>query len=156
MEQVITKKVWNLMRVIFFMLKKGISKAKIMADLNMMIKRGKIAGKPTSSSNEYEFSCNNTPPYPLSLFSYHKRHQNNRTYSSNSNPPLAVQDSDDIVINSAVLKALEKMTIKAMSTPLPAFGESPFQGANSREDGHVDEAADKFIRRFYNDLRLEN
>ncbi|GKE97190.1 hypothetical protein Tco_1582045, partial [Tanacetum coccineum] len=57
--------------------------------------------------------------------------------------PLAVQDSDDIVINSAVLKALEKMTIKVMSTPLPAFGESPFQGTNSREDGHVDEAADK-------------
>nr|GEU79220.1 retrovirus-related Pol polyprotein from transposon TNT 1-94 [Tanacetum cinerariifolium] len=101
-------------------------------------------------------SYNNTPSYPLSLFSSHKRHQNNHTYSSNSNPPLAVQDSDDIVINSAVLKALEKMTIKATSTTLPTFRESPFQGTNNHEDGHVDESADKFIRRFYNDLRLKN
>ncbi|PWA89801.1 hypothetical protein CTI12_AA106270 [Artemisia annua] len=147
---IITKKVWNLMRVMFFMLKKGISKAKIMADLNMMIKRGKITGKPTSSS--YEFSCNSTPPYPLSIFSSHKKNKNKRQHLTNYNPPLVVNDCDDIVINSAVLKALNMVT----NTSRMRITDSPMPVTNGGEDGHVDEAAEKFIRRFYNDLRREN
>ncbi|GKE25921.1 retrovirus-related pol polyprotein from transposon TNT 1-94 [Tanacetum coccineum] len=146
----ITKKVWSLMRVMFFMLKKGISKAKIMAELNMIIKRGKIAGKTTSSS--YEFSCNNTHPYPLSIFSSHKKNRSKRQHLTNYNPPLAVNDCDDIVINSAVLKALNMLT----NTSPIRIKDSPMTVTNGGEDSHVDEAAEKFIRRFYNDLRREN
>ncbi|PWA34843.1 hypothetical protein CTI12_AA613230 [Artemisia annua] len=52
----VAKRAWSLMHVIFDMLKKGISKAKIMADLNKMIKGGKIAGKsPMSHHLETEF-----------------------------------------------------------------------------------------------------
>ncbi|GKD51346.1 retrovirus-related pol polyprotein from transposon TNT 1-94 [Tanacetum coccineum] len=123
-----------------------------MADLNMMIKRGKIAGKPTSSSNEYEFSCNNTPPYPLSLFSSHKKNRNKRKHLTNYNPPLAVNDFDGIIINSSVLKALDMVT----NTSPIRTKDSPMPVTNGGEDGYVDEAAEKFIRRFYNDLRREN
>ncbi|XP_027126061.1 uncharacterized protein [Coffea arabica] len=42
---VIAKKFWHMVRVVYFMLRKGISKGKLMTDLNMMMKRGKIAGK---------------------------------------------------------------------------------------------------------------
>ncbi|GKC85537.1 hypothetical protein Tco_1141254 [Tanacetum coccineum] len=126
---IITKKLWRLMRVMFFMLKKGISKAKIMADVNMMIKRGKIAGKPTSPCNEYEFSCRNILRHPLAL-------------------------------------ALDILKIATMtSPPLMEFGspldekmmitDSPSLVING-EDEHVDEAAEEFIRRFYNDRRREN
>lgn len=42
---VIAKKFWHMVKVALFMLRKGISKGKLMIDLNMMMKRGKIAGK---------------------------------------------------------------------------------------------------------------
>lgn len=75
-----TKKMWNTVRAVLFMLRKGISKKKLMVDLNMMLKRGKVAGKAignlmfhhhhhhnshvgsaTSGPLEYEFSCSNSP-----------------------------------------------------------------------------------------------
>ncbi|GJT17350.1 retrovirus-related pol polyprotein from transposon TNT 1-94 [Tanacetum coccineum] len=124
-----------------------------MADLNMMIKRGKIAGKPTSSSNEYEFSCNNTPPYPLRLlFLPLEKTENKPKHLTNYNPPLAVNDFDGIIINSSVLKALDMVT----NTSPIRTKDSPMPVTNGGEDGYVDEAAEKFIRRFYNDLRREN
>ncbi|GKB39493.1 hypothetical protein Tco_0884435 [Tanacetum coccineum] len=164
---IITKKLWRLIRVMFFMLKKGISKEKFMADLNMMIKRAKIAGKPTSPCSEYEFSCRNTPRHPLALFSSHKKHKNSRHHLATSDPPLAIDYSDDIVINDAVLKALDILKSATMtSPPLLEFGspldekmmitDSPYLVTNCGEDDSVDEAAEEFIRRFYNDRRREN
>ncbi|PWA93053.1 hypothetical protein CTI12_AA073250 [Artemisia annua] len=164
---IISKKLWRLMRVMFFMLKKGISKAKIIADLNMMIKRGKITGKPTSPCSEYEFSCRKTPRHPLALFSYHKKHKNDLQHLATSNPPLAIDYSDDIVINAAVLKALDILKSPSMtSPPLLEFGspldekmmitDSPSLITKGVEYDRVDEAAEEFIRRFYNDRRREN
>ncbi|KAK4754320.1 hypothetical protein SAY87_002424 [Trapa incisa] len=40
-----TKKIWNILKAVLFMMRKGVSKRKLMLDLNMMLKRGKIAGK---------------------------------------------------------------------------------------------------------------
>ncbi|KAI3416938.1 uncharacterized protein J3R85_014927 [Psidium guajava] len=94
------KKMWSIVRVVFYMLRKEISKRRIMADLNMMMKRGKIAGKAignlmfphhhhaaaagrrshdsrSSSSSaalgplEYEFSCSNSPAFPYHLPNLH-------------------------------------------------------------------------------------
>ncbi|GAA0187155.1 hypothetical protein LIER_34443 [Lithospermum erythrorhizon] len=42
---IVAKKFLNLVRVALYMLKKGISKSKLLADLNMLLKRGKLAGK---------------------------------------------------------------------------------------------------------------
>ncbi|KAL3532520.1 hypothetical protein ACH5RR_006041 [Cinchona calisaya] len=42
--QLIAKKLWNIVRVVFYLLKKGITKSKIMLDLDMLFKRGKLAG----------------------------------------------------------------------------------------------------------------
>ncbi|XVF86687.1 hypothetical protein PTKIN_Ptkin18bG0062100 [Pterospermum kingtungense] len=88
---VMAKRVRSIVRAVLFMMRKGIlSKRKFMVDLNMFIKRGKIAGakaignlmfhhhsnrhvssSSSSSSSfmaaaktaphEYEFSCSNTP-----------------------------------------------------------------------------------------------
>ncbi|KAK9069741.1 hypothetical protein SSX86_010135 [Deinandra increscens subsp. villosa] len=155
----ITKKAWNLIRLVFFTLKKGISKRKFLIDLNMMMKHGKITTthrNPHHLSGEYEFSCRNTPPYPLSLFS-----TSNKSHRlSNRNPALAVDDNDndDITIDSAVIKVLNMMTSATVKSPLveqQKITESPFPVAKGCDDGEVDEAAEKFIRRFYNDLRVE-
>ncbi|KAM0066021.1 hypothetical protein Hdeb2414_s0002g00044051 [Helianthus debilis subsp. tardiflorus] len=146
------KKLWSLMRVLFFMLKKGISKAKIFADLNMMIKHGKITEK--SLPGEYEFSCSNTPSYPLKLFSNKK---NKHKHPQCDMTPL--DENNDIFINAKILKTLEMLT---SATASPVFGksqlrimDSPFSLSNGEEDGQVDEAADKFIMRFYSDLRRQ-
>ncbi|CAL1378253.1 unnamed protein product [Linum trigynum] len=90
----VAKKAWGIVRVIFFMLRRGlISKRKLLLDLNMMMKRGnKIASKaignlmfhhhhhsaaasssapnspPPMPATEYEFSCSNTPTHHLPTF----------------------------------------------------------------------------------------
>ncbi|KAI3737655.1 hypothetical protein L2E82_27664 [Cichorium intybus] len=188
---VMAKKVWSLFRVMYsFMLKKGISKTKFFADLNIVIKRGKIAGKALHKllfhhhhnwasatftshphqlpSGEHQFSCSNTSPNPLSLFSIHKKHQ--RKHHSIPTPDLAspcLDDIDDICINSELLKALDMLTSVNASPALLGSGkspmvkqlritDSPFSVSNGDEDGEVDEAAEKFIMRFYNGLRREN
>ncbi|KAK6914842.1 hypothetical protein RJ641_019959 [Dillenia turbinata] len=83
---VIAKKIWKPVRFAYHTLRKGISKRKILVDLNMMMKRGKIAGtkafhhliSSSSSStsrdqhvlatprHEYEFSCSHTPVHSFS------------------------------------------------------------------------------------------
>ncbi|KAK9069743.1 hypothetical protein SSX86_010137 [Deinandra increscens subsp. villosa] len=158
---IITKKAWNLIRLVFFTLKKGISKRKFLIDLNMMMKHGKIATThrhPHHLSGDYEFSCRNTPPYPLSLFST----RNKRHRLSNRNPPLAVDDDgDEITIDPAVIKVLNMMTNAQVSQSPQLLMKSPvveklkMTKSPVCEDGEVDEAAEKFIRRFYNDLRVE-
>ncbi|KAM0066020.1 hypothetical protein Hdeb2414_s0002g00044041 [Helianthus debilis subsp. tardiflorus] len=142
----IANKVWSLVRAILFTLKKDISKRKLLVNLNMMMKQGKMARK--SPSDEYEFSCSNTPRYPLSLFSTHNKSQNNCHLLVNPNPPLAMDDCDDITINPAVIKVLHTLSNDAVY--------SPFTVAHGLEDGQVDKAADKFIRRFFSDLKKQD
>ncbi|GKA78401.1 ribonuclease H-like domain-containing protein [Tanacetum coccineum] len=174
-------------------------------------------------------ACRNDPASPTRSFSSHKKYKKQSPPSSTSNPPLAIDYSDDIVINASVLKALDILKSATMtSPPLLEFGspldekmmitdspylvtkggeddrvdelaeeyirrvrvfsdvsvndcddivinfavykalnmvtnasplsitDSPMQVTNGGEDGQVDEAAEKFIRRFYNDLRREN
>ncbi|KAD4585258.1 hypothetical protein E3N88_22859 [Mikania micrantha] len=106
----------------------------------MMMKQRKIA------SGEYEFSCSNTPPYPISLFStrMHK-HQNNRHRLANHNPPLAVDDCGDIAIDPAIIKALDMMIKSPAASPtvMPGFMKSPV--AHGLEDGQVDENAENAL-----------
>ncbi|KAM0060325.1 hypothetical protein Hdeb2414_s0004g00122921 [Helianthus debilis subsp. tardiflorus] len=173
---VLAKKVWSLVRVVLFMLRKSsISKKRLLMEFNTMIKRGKIVRKAlqhlmfhhhNNSTNhhsppgEHEFSCRNSPStnnHKFSLFSFHKKHHNN---SSN-------QHGEDVDINVAVMKAMEMIHSETASPALPGFGrspmvrqlrvtDSPFPLSSVDEDCHVDEAAEEFISRFYNDLRRQN
>ncbi|GKB83873.1 hypothetical protein Tco_0950768 [Tanacetum coccineum] len=159
----IAKKAWSLMHAIFYMLKKGISKVKIMVDLNMMIKHGKIAGKslhnhlfhhhhnwaatifhrhphhlsyppPPPPADEYEFSCTTTPDhFPLSLLSTNKKHNEQ--------------------VPHAVIKALKMLTYaspgfeKSPMVRQLRITDSPFPLSNDDEDGQVDADADEYIAR---------
>ncbi|WJX91948.1 hypothetical protein P8452_73661 [Trifolium repens] len=145
---IITKRVWSMIRVALFMLRKGISKGKLMMDLNMMVKRrGKLAGKAItnlmfhhggstssrrshvdtrlSTTREYEFSCSNTPNYKFAL--NNKRHRTNY-FSACAHAPLT-QDEDIVTVN-AVKAVLENMVnnnevIVEASPALPGFGRTP-------------------------------
>ncbi|GER45010.1 retinal dehydrogenase 1 [Striga asiatica] len=159
---IVTKKIWKIIRVVYLMVRKGISKGKLLADLATLMKRGKIAGKaaihnlmfhhhhhsPTAgrrTAAEYEFSCGNSPL----IFG-------RRAVAS----PLDAR---------ALAAALEIVGLSAGASPaLPGFGpspmvrqlritDSPFPVRDSEEDSRVvDEAAEEFIARFYKDLKRQN
>lgn len=95
---IISKRLWSVVRVLYCMLRKGISKTKLQADIDLLLKRSKSAGQAlvhslvfphlmTSSSShlshgpqhkrgrrvsppptEYEFSCSNTPAHTFPIF----------------------------------------------------------------------------------------
>ncbi|WVZ24435.1 hypothetical protein V8G54_002979 [Vigna mungo] len=167
--QVVAKKVWNIIRVMFFMLRKGIAKSKIMAEFHLMLKRGKkalIIASFTSRSNhnhatfisprDYEFSCSNSPAIPFHAV---KRTHKNHRFSKPS------QQYHDVSTLSAVQKVLEILNNDANNSPFPAFGKSPV-GKQLRVtdspfplkddgDSQVDVAAEEFIKKFYKDLNLQ-
>ncbi|GFP85658.1 hypothetical protein PHJA_000709500 [Phtheirospermum japonicum] len=157
---IIAKKIWKMAKVIYFMLRKGISKGKLFSALNIMMKRGKIAGKEAiqnlifhhaatsaaaaaSGRREYEFNCGNKPSHIFHLpFHLHKR--------KNSGGGPTQED-----------------LIAAASPALPGFGpspigrqlritDSPFPVGDFEDSQHVDEAAEEFIIKFYKDLRQQN
>ncbi|PSS07405.1 Early growth response protein like [Actinidia chinensis var. chinensis] len=141
---VVTKRVWKLVRVMFFILRKGISKGKLMVDLNMMMKRGKIAGKAihnlmfhhhTASSSsskrrshdghasfagphEYEFSCSNSPAFPFHLITKRNKHNSHNHFFACAHAPAT---EDDAVTVNAVKKALEMLNSEAGA----GFWQSP-------------------------------
>ncbi|CAI0543487.1 unnamed protein product [Linum tenue] len=179
----IAKKLWHIARVVFFMLRRGISKSRIAVDLGLLAKRGnKLAGKAIAnfltfnglgflfgcrsngavsfvSPREYEFSCSNSPAALSSFYPFHKRRK-------------AAPKYDDATTVAAVQRMLEMLNHSeasaAASPMMPGFGRSPATVRQLRitdspfpvkdvggDGGQVDRAADEFIKRFYKDLKSE-
>ncbi|KAM0032068.1 hypothetical protein Hdeb2414_s0016g00470981 [Helianthus debilis subsp. tardiflorus] len=174
----LVKKVWNLVRVVYFMLRKSISKRKILMDLNMMIKRGKIAGKALQNlmfnhhhhhyhHNWAAFSTNRRPHH-LSSPSPPPSECEFSCTTSPVNTNYTLSPFSKKPVEHAVLKAMEMVNHSETASPaLPGFGrspvgrqlrvtDSPFPLGSVDEDNHVDEAAEQFISQFYNDLRRQN
>ncbi|EPS62309.1 hypothetical protein M569_12483 [Genlisea aurea] len=158
---IISKKLWKMIRVSYMVLRKGITKARLLSDLTLMMKRAKLAGKSAvhnlvdDGDREYEFSCSDTPPkhyYPFHFLA-HRRNQNQNNI-----------DGD------ALAAAMELASSSVAASPawmLPGFGrtpavrqlrvsDSPFPEMEMEADDHVDEAAEEYILRFYRDLKLQN
>ncbi|GER52112.1 Avr9/Cf-9 rapidly elicited protein 146 [Striga asiatica] len=139
---IVAKKFWNIVRVIYFMVRKGIiSKGKLLADLNALMKRGKIAGKAAVHAlvfqhhrrfaavvggadgdrrlsfpdadrpGEYEFSCSSTPHFGLP-FNLGRRVRGQGKAAPTIDGELA----------AAVLEMIESA---AASPALPGFGRTP-------------------------------
>ncbi|KAK4343424.1 hypothetical protein RND71_036518 [Anisodus tanguticus] len=182
--QFVAKKMWNIVRIVFYMLRKGMSKS-IQIALQDMLKRGKIAGKAISnlmlhphyssssftckSNNdvamsfitrrEYEFSCSNSPVFPL--YFANKRRRNHR------------YKSEEIAVVQKVFEMLNTTTtnyeVAASPLALPGFGkspnnvrqlrvtDSPFPLKDSEENynSQVDKDAEEFIKKFYKDLKQQ-
>ncbi|EOY30674.1 hypothetical protein QUC31_020148 [Theobroma cacao] len=139
---VVAKKLWNIVRIVFFMLKTGISKSKIMVDLHFMLKKGKHnAGKAISnlvfhhkvhdhlsslscrsndahlsfiSPREYEFSCSNSPAfYPF--YAHKRKHHHHYNYYNNRHHSGKSSNYhyDDVTTVAAVQKVLEMLNNEA-------------------------------------------
>ncbi|XP_057976098.1 uncharacterized protein LOC131163522 [Malania oleifera] len=191
------KRIWSVMRVVYCMARKGISKRKLMLEFNLIMKRSKIAGKAIGNlmfhhhheastsacrshdgaatpPDHYEFSCSNSPAGPSQHFPFYlaKRgrrshgHHNSHFFSCAHAPPTA---DDDFV--KAVLEMLNGGAGgSAEASPLmqlPGLGQnpavvrqlritdSPFPLRDADGDSRVDQAAEEFIRKFYNELKQQ-
>ncbi|KAK1434141.1 hypothetical protein QVD17_11059 [Tagetes erecta] len=162
---VVAKKVWSLVRAMLFMIKKNICKRKLLLELNTIIKRGKALQNRDPPMDHYEFSCSNTPVNPISIFTTNKKHKKT-SHKIKSNVNNKEHDTNHIFVDPAVIKALEMLTSAAASPAVSGFGrspvvrqlrvtDSPFPLSNVEDDSYVDEAAEKFIMKFYNELRRE-
>ncbi|XP_047310315.1 uncharacterized protein LOC124913919 [Impatiens glandulifera] len=144
---VVAKRFWNLVRGVWLVLRKGISKPKLlMLDLNVMVKRGKLAGKnmmhniishhhhhhhhaspePRLPADEYEFSCSDTPAHRASFpFAFHlnnykrKQHGTGNFFGSCAHAPQTNDQDFDDVIDGELSEAL------ASSPSVAAFLQSP-------------------------------
>ena len=188
---VIAKRLWNVLRVTFFMVRKGlISKRKFIMDMNLMMKRGKLLRKSLSnlmshhhhSKNvaragfgiqEYEFSCSNSPN-PVFFHVPKRKHH----YFPCINPPEVIEEEEPLPEPQE-----PKAVVLVPKTPEYTFnfrfdhasdfapGEkhsplhSPFsvrvsnyssEDENEGGNGQVDHEAEEFIRRFYEQLRVQS
>ncbi|CAI9767170.1 unnamed protein product [Fraxinus pennsylvanica] len=146
-----------------------------MAELNIIFKRWKIAGKaiqnlmfhhshhrsttghrgsPLDSPIEYEFSCSNSPAYPNIHLPFHLNKRKHNHHRAPFSP--AAMEEDYATMNAAV-RTLEMLNSAAASPALPGFGksgmvrqlritDSPFPLRDADADNHVDEAAEEFIK----------
>jgi hypothetical protein len=199
---VIAKRLWNVLRISFFMIRKGlISKRKMIMDMNLMMKRGKLlrkslsnlinshhhlpknAARAASGIQEYEFSCSNSPA-PV-FFHVPKRKQYH--YFPCINDPQVTEkeeeeeeeeeeDEPDHHQGGNAIALVPKTPEYSFNFRLDDFapGEkrspllSPFSvrvSNYSSEDesenieggiGQVDDKAEEFIRRFYEQLRVQS
>ncbi|KAL5572580.1 hypothetical protein UlMin_022177 [Ulmus minor] len=178
----VAKKLWHIVRVVFMMMRKGLSKSKIMVEFHLLLKRGKLAGKAMAnnfflqhysaltcrsndanlnfvSPKEYEFSCSNSPANPFHYFNKRKHHH----YHKSS------YQYDDVTTVSAVQKVLEMLNSEIVEASplvsLPGFGKSPMVRqlritdspfpVKYEGDKEVDVKADDFIKNFYKKLKLQ-
>lgn len=195
--QIAGKKLWNIVRIMLYMLRKGMLKSKLILDIQIpfqdMLKRGKIAGKAISnlmlhpphcssssftciSNNnndvamsfitrrEYEFSCSNSPKFPL-YFANNKRRRNRKGEID------VVQKVFEILNTTSTSHEAGGTTSIALASPLALLGfgkspnnvrklrvtDSPFPIKDSEENynSQVDKDAEEFIQKFYKDLKQQ-
>ncbi|GMH16574.1 hypothetical protein Nepgr_018415 [Nepenthes gracilis] len=151
--EVIAKRLWNVIRMAFLMLGKGVSKSKLIYDLYLMLKRSnKVAGKAIGSlmlhqnalsckSNdvrlsfvspvvkEYEFSCSNSPAYPFHRVSNNNNWRTKGAHHYINHHRYRYRIDDAATAVTAVQRVLEMLNNEAevAGSPLalPGFGKSP-------------------------------
>ncbi|KAK9089980.1 hypothetical protein Sjap_023157 [Stephania japonica] len=127
------KRLWNVLRIALYMIRKGgvVSKRKLMVDMNLMMKRGRILRKSLGNlmfhhrqhsskdatsatnnyyytstggfgmSNHYEYSCSNSPNPVLFHISRRKHH-----YFPCINAPSTCDVDDELVVDQYLKKAV--------------------------------------------------
>lgn len=171
----VAKKLWKILKIVLYMLRKCISKSKVLVDLHVMVKKWKVTRKalgnlfvhqhycaftcrsskdlPYISPQEYEFSCSSTPFY-ASYFTKRKSQYHQKS-------------CDDINIARKVFEMLNDHE-KPEASPFmafPGFGPSPMVRQlrisdspfplKDEKDPQVDKAAEDFIRKFYIELKQQ-
>ncbi|KAK4359488.1 hypothetical protein RND71_021717 [Anisodus tanguticus] len=142
---VIAKKFWKIVRVALCMLRKGISKQKIMLDIKLMMKRSKISSYKYAVQNlmfHFHHYAHNRRDNVDSKLPFSPR-EDEYEFSCSSSPNLKKhnEEEDVIVMNAAVMKALEMIKAETASkkagqcTKYPALARSEEWPHPKRCDG---------------------
>ncbi|KAJ6824359.1 uncharacterized protein M6B38_382790 [Iris pallida] len=179
------KRLWSILRAVYYMLKEGIARHRLVVDLKLhiLLERGKaVAGRSIPSLDglscsyvdpaksyydprEVEFSCSNTPFYAP------KRRLSKQHRCCDYKDHVAAVARAFEMLNSEALAPGEEGSAAVTPSPMgirrfrnsPAVvrkvrvTDSPFPLVEEGEEGsYVDEEAEEFIKRFYEQLRLQN
>ncbi|XP_020572645.1 uncharacterized protein LOC110019351 [Phalaenopsis equestris] len=174
----ITKRLCHIFRLLYYMLRNSISKRKLMMDLHLLLKRGKLAGKLLSKFISFhhnggaalEFSCNNTPFYP----SARRNKRGRRKVEFDSFDEAMMAKAFEVLSTevSDMESVISSTTLTPSPSPSPAamwwlgrspawvrqlrVTDSPFVGSEEVvEEGKVDKEAEDFIRWFHEQLRRQ-
>ncbi|XP_020204988.1 uncharacterized protein LOC109790281 [Cajanus cajan] len=169
-QAIAARKLWNIVRIVFLMLRKGIAKSKAAVDLNLLLKRGKLAAAKAIAGaavtlhgdrnnavvqprRDYEFSCSNSP----ALFPFKRKHQRSTRCHDDVLKMLEMLNNDNKVVEASPLPWFGKSThlgrkLRVTDSPFPVKDE---ERDDHDDDGEVDLAAEEFIKRFYRDLNLQ-
>lgn len=179
---VVAKRLWNIVKMAFLLLRKGsVLKRKIMVDIHLMMKRGKVLlgnlllnhslhslGRSSMTGfglHDYEFSCSNSP----APFSFHMRSKHHSYFPSmalfSCIQPRALDEDLDNKSNAVVISQSEYFTKSNMdlsnlpvvdgSRPLSPFCRSKEELYADQADHQVDKQAEEFISKFYDQIRLQ-
>ncbi|CAA6666045.1 unnamed protein product [Spirodela intermedia] len=180
----IAKRLWHIVRIVCCMLRKGFTKRKLMLELQLLLKRGKVAGKAIggliyhysrdplrhhysggSISYYAAFSCRSMEPNS----SYFTPHEVEFSCSNTPSYPFLSKrkrshrysNGHDYDI-ATIRKAMEIVSSQApespdVANPSPAPFWSLWKSPTETgdADSHVDREAEDFIRRFYEQLRTQ-
>ncbi|XP_047326320.1 uncharacterized protein LOC124929991 [Impatiens glandulifera] len=177
----VSRRFMNTLKTILFVLRKGISKAKVIGrrDLNILKKRGKVIQSLLSLHNHIHH--HNIQPPKIGEFIKRKQTASHRGFFTCVHSPGTHED-DSITAAEAVRNAIMEMESSAESSPdffwspmvmsdspmLPGFGMTPMvkqlritdspypMNMDTGDHNHVDEAAEKFIAKFYEALRKQS
>ncbi|XP_051147730.1 uncharacterized protein LOC127262907 [Andrographis paniculata] len=142
------RRFWSVVRAACSVLRKRVSKARLLADFKiyMMMKRGKVGGKSDVFNLVFH------------------RHESQLFRESR-----CVHPAEQAIDDGELLKAAMEIASSAAASPAPPprrwstpevrqlrITDSPLPLPDVEEDSHVDEAAEEFIMKFYNELRLQN
>ena len=195
---VIAKKLWNVLRITFFMIRKGlVSKRKLIMDMNLMMKKGKLLRKSLSNLmscrhhhhhskslarggyglQEYEFSCSNSPNPIFSHLPKRKHHFNfpcinSAEVTEEEHEELAVFEGEEEPMGVVLMPKTPEytfnrrfdasdFTLGGKESPLRSpfsVRISSYSSEDENEGGNdqVDDQAEDFIRRFYEQLRMQS
>ncbi|KAI0522538.1 hypothetical protein KFK09_004918 [Dendrobium nobile] len=180
----ITKRLCHIVRLVCYMLRNCISMRKLMMDLQLLLKRGKLAGKflsnfithnhggaasPAATGRSIEFSCSNTPFYTA----IKKKNRRRRQVEYDNFDAAMIKKAFEML--NAEVSDMESVRSSAMPSPSPSpaamwwlekspavvrqlrVTDSPFMLNENEvvEEAKVDKEADDFIRRFYEHLRRQ-
>lgn len=177
---VVTKRLWNIVKMAFLLLRKGsVLKRKMMVDIHLMMKRGKVLlgnlllnhslhslGRSSMTGfglHDYEFSCSNSP----APFSFQMRSKHHSYFPCIQPRALDDQELDMTKSNAVVVSQSEYFTKSNMdlsnlpavdgsrSRPLSPFCRSKEELYADQADQQVDRQAEEFISKFYEQIRLQ-
>ncbi|KAL9440272.1 hypothetical protein AB3S75_019018 [Citrus x aurantiifolia] len=164
------KKLCRMVRVILFMIQKGVTKSKfigkalndaVLYDYGAISCRSHDMHASFVCPREYEFSCSNSPAYqPYVIPSLHvsrrkilHRAKDNKRQAASAAVAGCYREDDDVAASD--VDVAEASPLVGPVRRGVRVTDSPFPLRDDDKDCHVDKEAEEFIKKFYQQLRLQ-